>query len=229
MKLKFGAIVVAGSGKIGGHVASKNRAGAYLRTKVTPVNERSPAQVTVRTRLSTISASWRDLGAALVAAWNASVEDFKKTNVFGDTVKPSGFNLYQRLNNNLDNIGSAAITAPPVPVAVSVFDTVTIAADDSDHTLNATVTPATLPAGEYCIVRATPPISAGKSFVKSEFRQISVLTAVVGGAIDLSAAYTAKFGAIAGVDKKVFVEFIHVNTTTGQASQPQKVSAVIAA
>ena len=37
MKTKFGAIIVAGSGKINGFVASKNRAGAYLRTKVTPV------------------------------------------------------------------------------------------------------------------------------------------------------------------------------------------------
>ena len=30
MKMKWGALVVDGRGKIGGQVASKNRAGAYL-------------------------------------------------------------------------------------------------------------------------------------------------------------------------------------------------------
>jgi len=36
MKTLFGAIVVDGRGKLGGHVASKNRHGSYFRTKVSP-------------------------------------------------------------------------------------------------------------------------------------------------------------------------------------------------
>ena len=55
MKIKFGAIVVDGRNKIGGHVMSKNRAGAYMRTKVSPVNPRSLDQMSVRSRLSAIS------------------------------------------------------------------------------------------------------------------------------------------------------------------------------
>lgn len=229
MKAKFGAVVVGGSGKLGGHVFATNRSGAYVRTKVTPMNPRNPAQVAVRTRLATIASAWRGLGAAAIAAWNAAVSDFKSTNVFGDVVNPTGFNLYQKLNNNLVNIGIAPITVPPVPVSVSVFDTASIVADDSAHTLVATVTPAVLDADEYVIVRACAPVSGGKSFVKSELRQISVLTAVVAGSIDLSAAYTAKFGAIGGVGQRVFVEFVHVNKVTGQASQPQKISTAIVA
>jgi len=58
MKIKFGAIVVAGSGKIGGHVASKNRGGAYLRTKVTPTNPNSPAQAGARALLASLSTGW---------------------------------------------------------------------------------------------------------------------------------------------------------------------------
>ena len=38
MKIKFGSEVVDGRGKIGGHVYSKNKGGAYKRTKVTPSN-----------------------------------------------------------------------------------------------------------------------------------------------------------------------------------------------
>lgn len=229
MKAKFGAVVVGGSGKLGGHVFATNRAGAYVRTKVTPMNTRTTAQVAVRTRLATIASAWRGLGAAAIAAWNNAVSDFKSTNVFGDVVNPTGFNLYQKLNNNLSNVGGTPLTTPPLPVSVSTFTSASIVADDSAHTLIATVAPATLPASEYLIVRAAAPVSGGKSFVKSEFRQIAVLTSVTAGSFDLSAAYTAKFGTIGGVGKGIFVEFVHVNRTTGQASQPQKISTLIVA
>jgi hypothetical protein len=122
MKMKFGALVVAGSGKIGGQVASRNRAGAYLRTKSTPINPQTASQSAVRSRLASISQSWRDLTAAQRAAWNGSVSNFQKTDVFGDLRNPTGFNLYQRLNNNLVTIGKTEIQVPPVPSEVlSVF------------------------------------------------------------------------------------------------------------
>jgi hypothetical protein len=54
MKVLFGAIVVDGRGKIGGHVMSKNRAGAFMRTKVTPINRKSSFQTGVRSRLAAI-------------------------------------------------------------------------------------------------------------------------------------------------------------------------------
>ena len=115
MKMKWGALVVDGRGKIGGQVASKNRSGAYLRTKVTTVNPRSTSQISVRNRLAGLSQGWRGLSAANRAAWNGAVADFAKTNIFGDLVNPTGFNLYQRLNNNLLRIGESALSTPPHP------------------------------------------------------------------------------------------------------------------
>jgi len=44
MKIKFGSIVVNGSGKLGGHVYSSNRGGNYVRTLATPSNPQTPAQ-----------------------------------------------------------------------------------------------------------------------------------------------------------------------------------------
>ena len=58
MKIKWGALMVDGRGKIGGQVASKNRAGAYMRNKVTPVNQQTSYQLTVRNRLSYYSQNW---------------------------------------------------------------------------------------------------------------------------------------------------------------------------
>jgi len=142
---------------------------------------------------------------------------------------PSGFALHQRLNNNLLNIGVAAIAAPPLPVAVSVFTTGVLAAAAGAQSLSLTVTPAVQPVGESVIFRATPGQSAGKFFVKSEFRQISVEIAAAAGVYDLAADYIAKFGPIGPAGVKIFVEAVHVSETTGQVSQTQQYSVIVAA
>jgi len=51
MKTLFGAIVVDGRGKLGGHVASKNRHGSYFRTKVSPSQPASQYSANVRAAL----------------------------------------------------------------------------------------------------------------------------------------------------------------------------------
>jgi hypothetical protein len=162
-------------------------------------------------------------------AWNSSVGDFAKTDIFGDLKNPTGFNLYVALNSNLDNIGATPITTPPSTVGVSIFATFTLAAAEGAGTMVGTVTPATLPATEYAIVRATAAQSAGKSFVKSEFRQIAVLTSITGGSIDLATAWEAKYGDIGPAASKIFVEIIHVNINTGQVSQSQQAVAIVSA
>lgn len=58
----FGA--VDGRGKIGGHVASKNRSGAYARIKVTPVNPQTTFQQVARNLLTSLSQGWRALTQA---------------------------------------------------------------------------------------------------------------------------------------------------------------------
>ena len=73
MKILWGALVVDGRRKIGGQVASKNRGGAYMRNKVTPVNPQTAAQTAIRNRLAGLSQAWRALTAAQRAAWNGAV------------------------------------------------------------------------------------------------------------------------------------------------------------
>jgi len=166
MKIKFGALVIAGRGKIGGHVASRNRGGAYLRTKVTPVNPSTVYQAAVRNRLAGISTDWRALTAAQRLAWNAAVSDFAKTDIFGDLRNPSGFNLHQKLNNNLVNCGEAQLTAPPLPCAVDFLTSLSLTADYTLQTMTLTYAPA-ISATHKILVFATPAISPGISFVKS--------------------------------------------------------------
>ena len=149
-------------------------------------------------------------------AWNNAVADFKRTNVFGDIKTPSGFNLYGKLNNQLRAIGVAPLTVPPLPTTVFAFTSLSVVADTTLGTMNISFT-GVIPVGSSVIVSATPGVSPGKNFVKSEFRQIKVLTSADLSPEDVAAEYIAKFGALPTVGKKVFIGFKVVVDTTGQA------------
>lgn len=226
MKLKFGAIVVDGRGKIGGHVASRNRGGAYLRTKVTPVNPSTSAQVRVRNRLTVISQFWKSLTEAQRGSFNAAVNDFSKTDIFGDIKSPSGFNLFQRLNNNLANVGITIIQNAPVPsaVATSLIGALSIDVGSGDAMTLALAS--SVPTGSSVEIWATPPLSPGINFVKSEYRLIKVSPAAATSPIDIQTEYLDVFGTPAA-GTKVFARIKYVNTTTGQASQYQSTNTIV--
>lgn len=228
MKAKFGAIVVDGRGKIGGHVASKNKAGAYFRTKVTPSNPRSNAQLAIRSALTANAQGWRALTESQRNAWNGAVGDFKKTNIFGDSHNPSGFNLFVRLNTTLANIGEAAITVPPAVASIGYCQGLSVAADASAHTLILTFAEA-IPAGITAVVAATPQLSPGKNFVKSDLRIIGFIDAAETSPRDASADYTAKFGAVSTVGLKITVQVYFVDIASGLSGLPVQASTIVVA
>ncbi len=227
MKAKFGAIVVAGSGKINGFVASRNRGGAYFRTKVTPVNPQSTSQSIVRNRLTTLSQAWRGLTQSQRDGWNSAVSDYARTDIFGDLKNPSGFNLFQRLNNNLLAVGIAMISAVPNAGSVFGFTSLTAAGDESASSLTLTFAPA-IPVGTSVKVFATPPVSAGKSFVKSEFRLIEILDDTDVSPANVGTSYETKFGNLV-TDQNIFVKIVAVNETTGQEGIPLQAKLVVVA
>lgn len=228
MKAKFGAIIVAGSGKIGGHVASKNRSGAYIRTKVTPVNPQTSYQQGQRTDFTSLAQGWRALTQAQRDAWNAAVDGFKRTDVFGDLKTPSGFNLYMRLNGNILAVGKTVISTPPLPSDVSAFTSISLAADFSDTSLDLTFAPA-IAVGTSVQLFASPALSAGKAFVKSELRLIDTLISTDVSPVDIAAAWQAKFGSFPAAGSKIFVAVKQVDDITGLTGALLKVSAIVVA
>lgn len=215
MKVKFGAIVVDGRGKLGGHVASKNRGGSYFRTKVTPVNPQSSFQSLVRNRLTGFSQGWAGLTQSVRNAWNEAVGDYQSTDIFGDVKSPSGINLYVKLNSNLDEIGVAALTNPPLPVAVSNVDTITPAAAAGAATFTVAYTPTPVPADTAFIIEATRQLSPGKNFVKNEFRFLAFEDAADTSPADIHAAYIARFGALVA-GQKIGIRVTAISKLTGQ-------------
>ena len=219
MKLKFGAIVTDGRGKIGGHVASKNRAGAYLRTKVTPSNPNTVAQVQARSVLSSLSQLWSQLTDGQRQGWNDAVKEWGTTDIFGDIKKPSGINLFVKLNANLISVGFPQLLDVPakseVPAVIVVDGYYSISADQMYVQFNSA-----LADGFMALVRATPRLSAGVSFVKSQFRVIGYKNVIADNVV-LVGDYASKFGTLSvGDNVYANVQFVLPN---GQKTTEQKV------
>jgi len=227
MKAKFGSIVVDGRGKIGGHVASKNRYGSYWRTKVTPINRNTDAQKLVRNRFTTYSQGWKALTDAQRAAWNNAVNDFVKTNIFGDGVKPTGATLYTRLNTNIVNAGATPIVSPPTDLKVlsTVINSVTLAAGAQTGTIAYT---GSTPVNHVMVVRATPALSAGKSYVSNLFKQVKTQAGNTATPTLFGPQWIAVYGAIPAAGSIVWVEIYFINNTTGLQSARQKFRCIVA-
>ena len=219
MKLKFGAIVTDGRGKIGGHVASKNRAGAYLRTKVTPSNPNTVAQAQARGILASLSQTWQTLTDSQRSGWNDAVKEWGTTDIFGDIKKPSGINLFVKLNANLISVGYPQLLDVPQKMEVPnvIISSGYLVVSNDELGINFDSSAAN---GFRALVRATPTLSNGVSFVKSQFRVIGN-DVVVGNNMSLQGAYGAKFGVpFVGANIYANVQFVLHN---GQKTTEQKV------
>lgn len=223
--IKMAHIVAEARGSIAGTVFSRNAYGAYLRQKVTPVNKQSVSQQVVRQYIAQLASGWRALTAAQRAGWNQGAVNFTRTNIFGDSVQLTGFNLYMRLNKNLLDVGQTVIAAAPVPGAVDGFTSFSIVPDESTGDFEITFAPA-IQAGSSVLIFATAPLSAGKDFAKSELRQIEVIVSTDMSPYDITTSYVAKFGALPPAGTKVFVQIVTVNDTTGQKGVPIKASGI---
>jgi hypothetical protein len=215
-KVKFSALMSEMRGKLNGSVFTKNRYGMALRNKVTPVNRNTPDQSKIKALFTSFNQKWRTLTEDQQKAWNAAVQDFKRTNIFGDSFTPSGMNLYTELNTSLAVIGQAEITKPPLPVNVPGITGFTL---DVDSTLGAekfdiAYTPTPTDADVIHMVYATRCYSAGKRYVKSEYRMIGTIASGSASPFDALTVWTAKFG-ILTKDQMVSVKLVPVSKTTG--------------
>jgi len=210
-------------GHAGGTVFSKNSSANYIRNKVTPVNPATAAQSLVRSRFTGLSQDWRGLTQAQRNAWNQGAQAFSHTNIFGNNVPLSGFNLFKQLNQNLLAANQATISDIPTVLDVFAFTSQSLVADTTGGTITLTFTPA-IPADSHVILYATPGLSAGINFVRSEFRQIKVMDIGDASPFEFAADYNNIFGSLPSVGQKVFIETRPILDSSGQSGQRLKSS-----
>lgn len=224
-KLLFTAVVAGMRNSLAGTVFSANRSGAYVRTKVTPINPQTGDQSLVRNRLASLASNWALLSEAERALWNAATVDYPRTDQFGQTYYMSGLNLYMSLNTNLETAGQNTINEPQPKELFPEYQLVSAVADASGQTFTLTMTDA-VPAGWTLIVQATPQVSPGKTFVKNLFRQVDTKAAGSANPQAIGAGYIAKFGALA-TGYKIGIKTYIINNVSGQASVPTQLTVTV--
>jgi len=109
-------------GKLGGVVYARNAFGAYVRTKVTPVNPSTNRQADVRMFLGTLASDWgQNLTPAERAAWTAYAQQTPLTDVFGNQKILSGAQMFVRTNVIALDASVARIDAAPVVFGEAPF------------------------------------------------------------------------------------------------------------
>jgi hypothetical protein len=216
--VKWSAIVSEMRGKMNGTVFARNRYANYARNKVTPYNPQTPAQQNIRMMFAQLSKTWRQLTQDERDAWNRAVEEFLKTNIFGDTYRPAGYNLFIRINMNLFLIGQPMITLPPVPVVVDSIRIIKTIIEASTNTFDIIVE---VRGGMTHIPLSyvSRPLSPGISFVKSEFRLIEhtiEFTSPNQYILHIGAQYKMKYGPLSNfIGQRLFYKITPIDKKTG--------------
>ena len=218
-KILFGAGVGDARGSVGSATFTKGRNGAVLRTKVSPVQPRSPNVMAIRAFFQTLSKNWANtLTDAERAGWNALAAVTSYVNSFGNTYHPTGLQLYQGCNRNLQLLGAPLISAAPDNLDVDTPLTLTVTADSDPQTLSAAYTATPVPADHSICFDMTPQVNRGRSFMGSNFKFINSYGPATASPADLLSLYTAKFGALRA-GQKLTTRCWLINQVNGAASQ----------
>lgn len=226
-KIKWGAIVVDGRGKLGGHVFTKTKSGATMRTKVTPVNPQTSAQASARSRLGGNSQKWGSLTEGQRESWQSRAKETSKTNIFGDQYFPSGKNLFTSLNNNLLLIGAQPLVVAPAMSQMPFITNMGLDVTAQPKLIDLSFEYSGSVAGHNIVYEATDGFSKGKYNFAGSYRHLGSTEAETPlDSPQLVNLYTSKFGAIVA-GTKISFRCYFVNTLTGQASPRFSTTAIV--
>ena len=217
-RIKFGMMMTDARGKLGGHVFTKAKSGATIRTKVTPLNPKTSAQSEARSALGSNSQAWRVLSETQRLAWNSAAQEVSKTNAFGDTYFPSGKNYFTAVNNNLRNVGGDILMNPPALLEMPGLTSVEVDLDLLAEQIDIAPHNYGNLADCFLVCNATSGQSAGRYNFSGKYRKFNAYSA--DGLPQNTAIYddyVSKFG-VPSAGQKVSFEFYLVNQTTGQVS-----------
>jgi hypothetical protein len=215
--INLGSMATDVRNSVGAVTFSRNKGGAYVRAKVSPVQPRTPAQTRVRANFAANSKLWSGtLTSAQQAAWTFFAASNPLINVFGNSIVVSGLAIMMKLNQILSQIGVAPITDPPsdlsVPALANVLDMA--ASEDADTVTFDTAAQAVVAGAKYYIF-ATAPLAPGKKPGTSDYRFIGTYAAVAAAvSIDISTNWKAIFGDVP-TGKTIGGLVATVNTATG--------------
>lgn len=215
-RLQFTAFLADARGKLNGNVFTRNKGGAVIRNKVTPINPATTFQMAQRSFTSILAKAWANtLTDAQRAAWKALGQIIGAKSIFGNNQILSGIACYQRINKIILAAGGSRIDNPPSNLDVTGLTSLTLTANHVGNILTLAFgpTPLIAPIGLY--IFATPSLSPGISNASTQLRLIGFISAAASG-VSISALWQARFGTFPSTSgKRIAVSCQAVNLNTG--------------
>jgi len=213
--IKYSGLLTGIWGKLNGSVFTRNRSGSIIKNKSTPHNPQSGGQTRNRASMTFLSRKWRELTFTQRNNWNDLSELIVLHNYWGDSYSPSGFNLFCRLNQNLFLISEPYIWDAPlqvdVPVLSDVFcNPVQVGVANMMFRFQDQVTDSDI----IHIIYASPGISAGKYYNKSNFKIIGSIPAGTANQFQAYSLFTNAYS-IPRLNQKIFFKLRAISKTTG--------------
>jgi hypothetical protein len=195
--VKLGGLAQDVRGTLNGSVFSRNRGGAYIRSKVSPVQPVSQWSALHRDVFAAVAQRWAAvLSASQRADWNTFATLHPFINVFGDSITLSGVSMFEAVNRRTRSIGYPWIDEPPATFVVGDMGSLSVVAKEVANvltTLSITCTSApSYPGGLY--VFGTVPLAPGRKVQKSQYRLVNgPMDLLYASGLNIYSQYLARF------------------------------------
>lgn len=211
--VKWSGLVSEVKGVLNGSILSVGYGGQTIRNRRSQIGAISAAWSLSRSRLQYVSGIWRGLTSLQQQAWNDAAPDFPYTNKFGNSVIPSGFQLFCQQNSNLWFLALGPNTAPSGPYSQDNLGTMRFSFP----------TPGALSlyyqsdgsGDQLVVVYMSQALSKGKRTVPRYLRKIYSDYDVNSGTTNITADWTAVFGALPA-SGRLFYRVCLIDARSGQ-------------
>ena len=169
---------------------------------MTPRNPRSGAQQLIRQNLSTQAAAYDQLTDAQQEAWIAAAAQIQSKPSLGQSGPLTGLQLFTKVNCALLAIGAPTVTLPPAKSLLSPLPVDGLQITNTGEAITMKLHTTNAPP-DGTMLRACAPQNSGCRRGVS-YRILGTLDSPANGYVDITSAYTGRFGAPAA-GKRVFV------------------------
>lgn len=229
--IKFGGGITEMRGSIAGNVFSRNRYGAYVRSRTKPINPNTALQQAVRAGLASLTVRWAStLTPAQRTAWNLYAANVVMLNKLGENMNLSGFNHYIRSNTVANMVPYPLVDDGPVVFEIPEQDpTLAVTASEATQVLTIayddTLDWATEDLAYMFFFQGTPQ-NAQRNFFGGPWRFIGSVAGVDPGPPVEPHAAAAAFAIAEGQRDWVYAR---IQRADGRISQPFRADTIIAA
>ena len=227
MKVKFGALVSAMTGTVGGQTIQRSQHGTILRTKPIPRKSRSSAQSYNRTNFAVVSQAWRDLTQANRDSWDAVAVNWSAFDSFGDPITLSGYEVFVRASFGLVSFGGAIVPTGSNPLTLWSPGSISLTISVAAASIVVGWSGGSVASDNIVAVAFSRPLPPSRKFRAGSMRGFAAITSATTAPVEFQSSYISAYGLFPPLNSRVYVSFKVVSTVNGSYSQVYSNSTIV--